>query len=201
MEKEWKKHFFDVVVAGMALIALSPLFLMIAVLIFILDGETPFFVQTRVGKNGRKFLLIKFKTMKPGSPFERDDFQAGQTTRITSLGRLLRRTKLDELPQLINVLKGEMSLVGPRPEVEKWTLVYPEKWKIVHRVKPGITDSASIIFKDEETILARTDHPEEVYLNEILPKKLDLYTAYVKNRTFRGDLKIIVKTIQSVWLN
>ncbi len=200
-KKERGKWLFDKVVAGIILVLLFPLFLIIALLVFVLDGGNPFFVQERMGKNGKKFQLIKFKTMKPDPVSEKNSFQAGQTRRITPLGKWLRKTKLDELPQLINVLKGEMSLVGPRPEVEQWTQVYPEKWEIVHQVKPGITDNASIVFKNEENILARADDPEDVYFHEILPRKLEMYIEYVNNRTFGGDLKIIVKTIKSVWLN
>lgn len=129
------------------------------------------------------------------------DFNAGELSRITSLGKFLRKTKLDELPQLINVLKGEMSLVGPRPEVKKWTMVYPEKWEIVHRVKPGITDNASIMFRNEEAILSQTSSPEEMYRENILPKKMDMYIDYVNNHSFSGDLKIIFNTIKSVWIN
>jgi lipopolysaccharide/colanic/teichoic acid biosynthesis glycosyltransferase len=114
------------------------------------------------------------------------------------LGKILRKTKLDELPQLINVIKGDMSLVGPRPEVKKWTDVYPEKWAIVHRVKPGITDNASIEFRNEEEILSQSSNPEETYRNIILPHKLELYINYVHHHSFFGDLMIIIRTIQTI---
>ncbi len=195
------KRIFDMVFAGLGLIALSPVLLVVALLIMIVDGGNPFFVQQRIGQNGRPFLLIKMKTMKPGPVSGKNDFEAGDTSRITPLGKMLRKTKLDELPQLINVLKGDMSLVGPRPEVKKWTMVYPEKWEIVHRVKPGITDNASIVFRNEEELLAGTMHPDNTYRNDILPQKLDMYTDYVYNRSFSGDMKIIFKTIKSVWLD
>ncbi len=195
------KRIFDMVFAGLGLIALSPVLLVVALLIMVVDGGNPFFVQQRIGQNGRPFLLIKMKTMKPGPVSGKNDFEAGDTSRITPLGKMLRKTKLDELPQLINVLKGDMSLVGPRPEVKKWTMVYPEKWEIVHRVKPGITDNASIVFRNEEELLAGTMHPDSTYRNDILPQKLDMYTDYVYNRSFSGDMKIIFKTIKSVWLD
>jgi len=107
-------------------------------------------------------------------------------------------TKLDEIPQLVNVLKGDMSIVGPRPEVEKWVSVYPERWNIVLSIKPGITDNASIIFRNEEEILSKAENPEATYKDIILPKKLDLYEDYVRNHTFCGDLRIIFNTLLSL---
>ncbi len=127
-------------------------------------------------------------------------FDAGDQSHITPAGCFLRKTKLDELPQLFNVLKGDMSIVGPRPEVEQWTRVFPEKWAIVHTVRPGITDYASIHFRNEEEILAATENPLETYKNEILPQKLDLNIAYIKNQSFTEDLIIIFKTIFSIIL-
>jgi len=133
--------------------------------------------------------------MKPNKISKKGSFDAGDRSRVTSVGRFLRRTKLDELPQLINVLIGEMSLVGPRPEVRQWVKVYPEKWKIVHQVKPGITDNASILFRDEEEILASSLSPEITYREVILPKKLSLYLEYVKTQSLAQDCRIIFKTI------
>ncbi|GMT46395.1 MAG: glycosyl transferase [bacterium] len=195
------KRLFDIIAAGIGLCLLSPLFLIITVFILIFDGGNPFFIQQRIGKNGQGFPLIKFKTMKPGLASDRDGFSVGNVSRITPFGKFLRKTKLDELPQLLNVLKGEMSLVGPRPEVKKWTLVYPEKWEVVHRVKPGITDNASIAFRNEEEILAGGEVPDYTYREVILPKKLDLYVDYVHNRSFSGDIIILLKTIKTVWFN
>jgi lipopolysaccharide/colanic/teichoic acid biosynthesis glycosyltransferase len=195
------KRLFDVIIAGIGLCLLSPLFLIIIVLILLFDGGNPFFVQQRVGKGGRMFSLLKFRTMKPGLASEKHDFNAGGTSRITPFGKILRKTKLDELPQLFNVLKGEMSLVGPRPEVRRWTLVYPEKWEVVHRVKPGITDNASIMFRREEELLTSAAFPDVTYREVILPKKLKIYTDYVNSRSFSGDIKILLKTIKAVWTN
>lgn len=195
------KRLLDVMVAGIGLCLLSPVFLLIIILILVFDGSNPFFIQQRIGKNGRGFPLIKFKTMKPGLASEKNDFSVGEVSRITPLGKILRKTKLDEIPQLINVLKGEMSLVGPRPEVKKWTMVYPERWKIVHRVKPGITDNASIIFRNEEELLNRAASPGDIYREEILPKKLDMYIEYVHNMSFSGDIKIILRTLKTVLLD
>jgi len=129
---------------------------------------------------------------------EKGSFDAGDKSRITPLGQILRKTKLDELPQLFNVFLGEMSLVGPRPEVKAWTEVYPEKWKIVHQIRPGITDNAAILFRNEEEILATSPNPQEAYKNEILPIKLEMYLNYVHNHTFIGDLLIILYTFKAI---
>jgi lipopolysaccharide/colanic/teichoic acid biosynthesis glycosyltransferase len=155
-----------------------------------------FFIQKRVGKNGKGFKLIKFRTMKVASGKERGSFDAGDTSRITPLGVFLRKYKLDELPQLLNVFLGNMSFVGPRPEVKQWTLVHPEKWKIVHSVKPGITDNASIEFRNEEIILSQSLDPIKTYEEVILPRKLELYIEYVNTRSFWGDIGIILKTFK-----
>ncbi len=132
--------------------------------------------------------------MRVHKPATEGTFEPGNTNRITSVGRFLRKTKIDELPQLMNVLKGEMSIVGPRPEVEKWTVFYPERWELVHSLLPGITDIASIEFHNEESLLAASDDPEKTYREIILPRKLALYEYYVHNHSFIGDMKLIVKT-------
>ena len=194
------KRIFDLVASFAGLCVLSLIFLIIMLLIVIFDGNTPFFIQERVGKSGRHFQLYKFKTMRPVSGKNKKGFEAGNISRITPLGKVLRRTKLDELPQLLNVLKGDMSLVGPRPEVEEWTLCYPEKWKIVHLVKPGITDYASLEFHREEELLMKHENPDNAYKEIILPRKLALNIEYVKNRTFFGDIKILLRTLKTVWM-
>jgi lipopolysaccharide/colanic/teichoic acid biosynthesis glycosyltransferase len=122
-------------------------------------------------------------------------FDVGDISRVTFIGKFLRLTKLDEIPQLLNVVKGNISLVGPRPEVRNWVNVYPERWKIVLKVKPGITDIASILFRNEEKILAQSINPIETYKNIILPQKLDYYENYVYNSSFWGDVKLILLTI------
>ena len=157
-----------------------------------------FFIQTRIGKGGKEFRLLKFRTMRVKPKASEGSFDAGDQSRITALGKILRKTKLDEIPQLINVLKGDMSLVGPRPEVKKWTAVYPEQWAIVHQVQPGITDNASIEFRNEEELLARSSNPEETYRTVILPRKLELYINYVNHHSFFDDLMIILRTIQTI---
>ncbi len=136
--------------------------------------------------------------MRPSPGVEKREFEPGDSFRVTPLGRFLRKTKIDEWPQLANVLKGEMSMVGPRPEVPKWVAAYPERWKIVHRVKPGITDPASVIYRNEEEILAAAADPEAAYRDEILPRKLALYERYVGSHGFGRDLGIIIKTVFAV---
>ena len=138
--------------------------------------------------------MFKFRTMTVRSGSEKGAFDAGDASRVTKVGRFLRATKLDELPQLWNVIRGDMALVGPRPEVRKWVEVNPERWAIVHAVRPGITDPAAILYRDEEKILANVPDPERFYREEILPRKLDLYVEYVRTRTFWGDLKILGQT-------
>ncbi len=191
------KRLFDIISSTMALLALSPLLLLIGVLVRIHSTGPAIFRQTRIGRNGRPFTLLKFRSMsiqKQTAP----GFTPGATTRITRLGKWIRKTKTDELPQLWNVLIGDMSLVGPRPEVPEWTKVYPERWKVVLSVRPGITDPASIEYRDEESILASADDPEACYRDEILPRKLNLSESYVRNWSFLGDLAILVRTVVAI---
>ena len=125
-------------------------------------------------------------------------FSPGDDVRVTSVGRFLRMTKLDELPQLWNVLVGDMSLVGPRPEVARWVAEYPERWKVVHTIRPGITDEASIEFRNEEQILVVSSDPESCYRDVVLPRKLDLAESYVRSRSFGGDLLILWRTFCAI---
>lgn len=192
------KRIFDILASLLAIIIILPILLIVALFIKLLMPGSIFFIQTRVGKGGNEFRLLKFRTMRVKAKTSEGSFDAGDQSRITALGKILRKTKLDEIPQLINVLKGEMSLVGPRPEVKKWTAVYPEKWAIVHQVKPGITDNASIEFRNEEELLAQSSNPEETYRDIILPRKLELYINYVNHHSFFGDLMIILRTIQTI---
>lgn len=189
------KRALDLVCALIGLLVLSPVLLLIAIAVRASDGGRVLFRQTRVGTHGGDFTLLKFRTMRQMVAAEKGAFDAGNVSRVTPLGRLLRRTKLDELPQLWNVLRGDMSLVGPRPEVRKWVDAYPERWAFVHTVRPGITDPASIAYRNEEETLAASPDPERCYREEILPRKLDLYEEYVRTRTFWGDLGIILKTL------
>jgi len=194
----YMKRVVDFVLSALGLIVLSPLFFIIAVIVSLTSPGPAFFRQFRIGRNGCSFKMLKFRTMTVLQDAEKGSFEAGSSARVTRIGRVLRQTKLDELPQLWNVLKGDMALVGPRPEVRKWTLVYPERWAFVHKVRPGITDPAAIAFRNEEDILAAASDPEKAYRLEVLPKKLDMYEMYVKTRSFSGDLKIICRTLYEV---
>ena len=189
------KRIFDVLFSLIALIMLLPALLVISILIRATTQGPVFFIQPRVGRNGKIFMLYKFRSMKTTEFSEQGNFEPGNIARITKLGKTLRKTKLDELPQLLNVLKGDMSIVGPRPEVEKWVKIYPERWKYIHSVRPGITDMSSIEFRNEEFILEKSDDPEKTYKEVILPKKLDFYENYISSYSFFGDLKLMFKTV------
>ncbi len=192
------KRLFDIVLASIGLLMLCPLFLLIAVLIK-LDTPGPiFFRQTRVGRYGRLFYIFKFRTMAENCE-SKGQLTVEQDSRITKRGRVLRRYKLDELPQLINVLTGDMSFVGPRPEVPYYCEKYPEELrKIVLSVRPGITDHASIKYKDESKLLSGSSDPEKTYVEEILPDKLQLYAKYVQTRSMLDDLRILITTLRAI---
>ncbi len=192
------KRSFDLVTAVLGMVSLAPLFVVLACLVLWRDGRPILFRQARVGLNGREFALVKFRTMTVCPLSAKGSFDAGDVSRITPNGCLLRRTKLDELPQLWNVLKGDMSLVGPRPEVRKWVEAYPERWARVLALRPGITDPASLVYRHEEELLAQTADPEAYYRDCILPHKLDLYEDYARTRSFAGDLGLIFRTLLSV---
>lgn len=192
------KRLIDFLFSLIGLIVLILPFTIIALLIKIRMPGPVFFIQSRVGREGKLFKLFKFRTMNVVSGKANGSFDAGDSSRITPLGRILRKTKMDELPQLINVLIGDMSLVGPRPEVQQWTQIYPEQWKVVHSIRPGITDNASIIFRNEEEILANSQDPILTYKEEILPEKLRIYIDYVQNYSILTDVKIILATIKEI---
>lgn len=194
------KRLFDVTASILGLIILSPIFLFTVIMIKISMTGPTFFIQNRIGRKGREFKLLKFRTMSLSQLTSEGSFEAGDISRITLLGRFLRRTKIDEIPQFVNVLKGDMSIVGPRPEVKKWTEIYPEKWASILSVKPGITDNASIKFRNEEDLLYKSKDAEMTYRDEILPLKLDLYIDYVNNHSFLGDIIIIFRTIKAILL-
>jgi lipopolysaccharide/colanic/teichoic acid biosynthesis glycosyltransferase len=190
------KRIFDFLVSLFGLVILSPLFLIIAILIK-LDSEGPVFYRgERIGKDGRPFRIFKFRTMVKDAEKMGGPSTSADDPRLTKIGKFLRKYKLDELPQLINVLKGEMSLVGPRPEVKMYVdMLKPEEKEIILSVKPGMTDLASLWDFHEEEVLKGSKDPEKTYLEKIRPKKIQLQIEYVKNRSFLLDLKIILKTI------
>lgn len=192
------KRVFDIVVSLFFLIAGLPAWVLLMILIKSEDGGPVFFIQERIGLRGKKFRMYKFRSMSQLPMTEKGSFHAGDTSRVTHIGRFIRKTKFDEFPQLLNVLIGDMSIVGPRPEVEKWVQVYPERWIIVHQVKPGITDNASVIFRNEEELLAASDDPEGLYRTRILPEKLTLYEGYVKEHSVLKDVRIILNTFYAI---
>lgn len=193
------KRMFDLFFSSLGLLLFLPLFLWIYVAIR-LDSPGPvFFRQVRVGRYGRPFRIFKFRTMYAGAETRGGKITVGDDPRVTRAGRFLRRLKLDELPQLFNVVKGEMSLVGPRPEVPLYVEFYPEEIRRqVLSVRPGITDIASIMFKDESTVLAGAADPEGMYVNVVLPEKLKHYVRYVSERTLWLDFKIVVMTLREI---
>lgn len=196
------KRIVDVIISLLGLILLSPLLLILAVLIKIESSGPVFFRQVRVGKNEIKFRIFKFRTMKIDSENEGPKITVKDDKRITPLGTYLRKYKLDELPQLINVLSGDMSLVGPRPEVPNFVALYPTSIKkIVFSVRPGITDPASIIFRNENELLTHTSDPENYYTENIMPEKLEYYVDYVENRNLLLDFSIILKTLKSLFVS
>lgn len=190
------KRLFDLFWTVPGLIILSPLFLAVAVLIK-LDSPGPvFFRQVRVGRFEKPFKIYKFRTMVTDAEKKGLPLTTGKDPRITRSGEFLRRTKIDELPQLINVVKGEMSLVGPRPEVPKYVAYYPEEAKDkIFSLRPGITDYAAIEFRNENELLERAQDPEKTYIEEILPKKIRLYLKYAMKHNLFCDFKIIIATL------
>jgi lipopolysaccharide/colanic/teichoic acid biosynthesis glycosyltransferase len=194
------KRIFDIICSLMGLIILAPFLVIIAIAIKITSNEPVFFRQVRVGKNGHEFLIHKFRTMVTNAESMGPQITIGLDPRITVVGVFLRKTKLDELPQLIDVVVGNMSLVGPRPEVPQYVKTYlPEIKNIVLSVRPGITDWASIKMIDENLILAKSANPHLAYINDILPHKLTYAVAYVKTRSFWQDIIIIFATIARIF--
>jgi len=193
--KKFGKRLFDIVCSLSGLIILLPFLILISLLIKVFSPGPIFFLQERMGMGGNIFKLIKFRSMRISSMQEKNNFTPGDTTRITRLGKFIRRTKIDELPELINVLRGEMSLVGPRPEVPEYRNLYAGKYDDVLTLRPGITDWASIKYCNEEELLAKSSNPEAIYLNKIFWDKLEMNLEYVKNMSFWTDLRILFATV------
>lgn len=196
------KRLFDLIFAGLALVVLAPVLVVVAIWVRWDSPGTVFFRQTRVGRDGRLFRIYKFRTMHAHAEKAGPAITIGADTRITRSGSWLRRTKVDELPQFINVLRGDMSVVGPRPEVPAYVAMYPESMRgQVLSVRPGITDVASIEFRDESSLLGQSSDPEQAYVEQILPIKLRYATQYAQSHTLWGDLKIIARTVSAVWIS
>lgn len=189
------KRIFDFIASFLGCMILIPVFIIIAILIK-LDSKGPIlFKQKRVGKDGKEFEILKYRTMIVDAEKLGKQITVGNDSRITKVGKFLRKSKLDELPQLFNVLKGDMSLVGPRPEVPKYVNLYNEEEREVLKVKPGITDFASIEYRDENEILGTVENPEEYYINVIMKHKLQLNLKYIYTNNIFLDIKIILKTL------
>ncbi|QII83342.1 sugar transferase [Bordetella hinzii] len=193
------KRAFDLVCSALGLLLLSPLLLLVAIAIK-LDSPGPvFFRQERIGRHGKPFRIHKLRSMTQRQSAQASQITIGANARITRVGALIRRWKLDELVQLIDVFQGNMSLVGPRPEVPRYVALYPsDVASLVLSVRPGITDLASIHFRNENELLGKAADPEKMYRETILPEKLRLQSAYVREQSFFGDIAIILRTIASI---
>ena len=191
-------RFFDVLFSAIGLILLSPILISIGLLIKIESKGGSFYTQERIGKNGNPFKLYKFRSMRTGSDKKGLITIGEKDNRITKIGFYLRKYKLDELPQLWNVFIGDMSLVGPRPEVRKYTDLYTKEQKAVLNVRPGITDSASIKYVDENKILGEAENPDEAYVKIIMPNKIKLNMVYIQNQTLGEYFKIIFTTFKEI---
>jgi lipopolysaccharide/colanic/teichoic acid biosynthesis glycosyltransferase len=189
------KRTFDIVISFFVLICFLPLGLIISILIMLTSSGGLFYRQTRIGQNGKPFRIFKFRSMRT------DSDKAGKLTvgmrdsRITPIGFFIRKYKLDEFPQFINVLIGEMSIVGPRPEVKEYVDLYTENQRNVLKVKPGITDYASLEYFNENELLAKSANPQQTYIDQIMPAKLKLNEKYLENPSISHDLKIMSKTL------
>jgi lipopolysaccharide/colanic/teichoic acid biosynthesis glycosyltransferase len=188
------KRIFDFIVSAAGLIILSPLFLLVALLIKLDSAGPILFTQRRIGRQFRPFLIYKFRTMRVGAEAAAS-LTVGADPRITRLGKYLRASKIDELPQLFNVLQGDMSLVGPRPELPRYVELFRRDYEDILKVKPGLTDLASLKYSDEASILGESPNPEQDYLTRVLPDKIHLAKEYIELSSFWYDLKLVLGTI------
>ncbi len=193
------KRLFDIIISFLALVILLPVLIIISIWVLLDSKGGIFYRQTRVGKNNHDFTLLKFRTMHPGADTKGLLTVGERDPRITGAGYSLRRTKLDELPQLINILAGDMSLVGPRPEVRKYVDLYTDEQLKVLDIRPGLTDNASLAYIDESEILAKSEDPEKTYIETILPAKLELNLQYIRERSMVKDIGIIFRTISGIF--
>ena len=192
------KRLLDIVGSSLALLLLFPLFIVFALLVAITSPGGAFFGQVRVGRGGREFRLWKFRSMRPDSEGKGQITVGGRDPRITGIGYVLRKTKVDELPQLWNVFIGDMSIVGPRPEVPRYVAMYTAEQRQVLNVRPGITSMASIAYIDENEVLGRSSDPERTYVEEVMPAKLALDMKYVQMASLLLDARIILRTMVRV---
>lgn len=192
------KRALDVTLSILGLVIFSPIILIAALAILLESGWPVVFTQKRCGRAGMLFNLYKLRSMSKSPRVSETEFEAGSALRVTRVGRVLRKTKLDETLQLFNVIKGDMSIIGPRPEVPYWVAQYPEQWKIAHKVRPGLSDEASLKFRNEEEELASVSDPEAHYRDVILPNKLALYSNYVTCYGLQYDAILIFRTVKAV---
>jgi len=193
----WKR-FLDVFVSSVGLLLFSPVAALVAILIKF-DSRGPLlFRQERVGQGLRTFRIYKFRSMVVDAPLKGGPLTAAGDPRLTRVGRILRKTKIDELPQLINVLRGEMTLVGPRPEVPRYVALFRNDYEEILRIRPGITDLASLKYRDESSVLSRAEDPEQEYLTRVLPDKIALAKEYVRRSSLTFDISLILKTVARI---
>lgn len=192
------KRVTDILISTAALIALLPILIIISLLILFISGRPVFFSQERVGRNWRPFRIYKFRTMIKDAESIGPLVSVDKDNRVTPLGRVLRKYKLDELPQFINVIKGDMSIVGPRPEVKKYADAFRKDYSVILKIKPGISDYASIYYRDEASILKPVLNAEDHYKSSIMPQKIQLYHKYMNEMSFVTDIKIIFETMKAL---
>jgi len=191
-------RFLDILFSLTGLLVCLPLFIIIAVCIAVDSKGSVFYIQDRVGKNNKDFRLLKFRSMHKDTDIKGGLTIGNRDSRITKAGYYLRRFKLDELPQLINVLKGEMSLVGPRPEIRKYVDLYTEEQKKVLALKPGITDYASLEYINENEILGKSSHPEQKYIDEVIPAKIMLNMRFINDPSISNYFRILGLTLKKI---
>ncbi|MBX3441593.1 MAG: sugar transferase [Planctomyces sp.] len=189
------KRAVDILASATGLLVLSPLLALTALLVRLTSRGPVFFRQTRVGRNFAPFQILKFRTMVQDAEARGAQLTAGRDPRITPVGQFLRRTKIDELPQLINVLKGDMSLVGPRPEVPRYVELFRDDYEQLLRVRPGITDIASLRYRHESELLGQSSDPEAMYVRQILPDKIALGKEYLQRQSLLLDLSLMARTV------
>ena len=193
------KRIFDVLISFSGIVVLSPLLLAISLLILLSEGRPVLFIHERVGYHGRHFNMWKFRTMVPNAESLGGTLTVGDDGRVTAVGRWLRKYKFDELPQLFNVLRGEMSLVGPRPEVPCYVAKYSQEQQAVLDLYPGITDPASIAYREESRLLAESTDPERTYIESIMPDKIGINMNYAAHASLWSDFLVLIKTVVKVF--
>ena len=192
------KRFLDVILSVLVLIILSPLFIIIAIIITCESRGGVIYSQTRVGRYNKDFKLLKFRTMYTGSDQKGLITVGEHDARITPFGYFLRKSKMDEFPRLLNIIKGDMSIVGPRPEVRHYVDMYTEEQMKVLSVRPGLTDFASLVYIDENKLLENQEDPEEFYIKEMMPRKLELNLKYIEQQSVKTDAILIFKTLKAI---